>query len=216
MKNRMLARVLWAFVVGGGALVSASSASAALMTFTFTGEYVSGPAGPGTTITGTITYDTSTAPTGGNGTTFSRYTSVPTFSLTYAVENGGGTTIAAGSSTGSLQIDVRDNHGSGKDEFHIVSGANASIGDPVDDLELRLLDETDLDAVSGLDLPSMLAVSAFDDLAEFTLNDRQGLDSIFRLTEITAVPIPAAAWLFGSGLLGLFGALRFRRKSNPS
>lgn len=35
----------------------------------------------------------------------------------------------------------------------------------------------------------------------------------FTLTSYTAVPVPAAAWLFGSGLLGLAGAARRRRSA---
>ena len=35
-----------------------------------------------------------------------------------------------------------------------------------------------------------------------------GLDTV----SVTAVPIPAAGWLLGSGLMGL-GLLRFRRKA---
>ncbi len=32
-------------------------------------------------------------------------------------------------------------------------------------------------------------------------------------TTVSAVPVPAAAWLFGSGLLGLVGVARRRRQS---
>lgn len=45
-----------------------------------------------------------------------------------------------------------------------------------------------------------------DHYAEWYITDRTA-----RLTATTAVPVPAAAWLFGSGLLGLAGAVRRKR-----
>ena len=45
----------------------------------------------------------------------------------------------------------------------------------------------------------------------FNIKDATGLDGIARIeytTEISAVPLPAAVWLFGSGLLGLIGVAR--------
>ena len=38
------------------------------------------------------------------------------------------------------------------------------------------------------------------------------IDNVSIVTDVSAVPVPAAAWLFGSGLLGLVGVAR-RRKS---
>lgn len=38
----------------------------------------------------------------------------------------------------------------------------------------------------------------------FRLDDKEGLDNVM----VNAIPIPAAAWLFGSGLLGLIGIAR--------
>jgi hypothetical protein len=34
--------------------------------------------------------------------------------------------------------------------------------------------------------------------------------------EIAAVPVPAAAWLFGSGLMGLLGSMRLRKSITTS
>ena len=35
-----------------------------------------------------------------------------------------------------------------------------------------------------------------------------GANNIIAGTEVSAVPVPAAAWLFGSGLIGLIGVAR--------
>lgn len=66
---------------------------------------------------------------------------------------------------------------------------------------------------------SALDFSAFSDSAEGVALDAWGTiflvdenDSAPRLFELTAVPLPAAAWLFGSGLVLLFGAARRSRR----
>jgi hypothetical protein len=41
--------------------------------------------------------------------------------------------------------------------------------------------------------------------------DYNGLQRAFLLTPVSVVPIPAAVWLFGSGLLGLTGLARKRK-----
>jgi hypothetical protein len=41
----------------------------------------------------------------------------------------------------------------------------------------------------------------------FRLDDKEGLDNVM----VNAIPIPAAAWLFGSGLLGLIGMARRKK-----
>ncbi len=41
-------------------------------------------------------------------------------------------------------------------------------------------------------------------------SDNVGLDNI-QFSQVSAVPVPAAAWLFGSGLLGLIGMARRRK-----
>jgi hypothetical protein len=41
----------------------------------------------------------------------------------------------------------------------------------------------------------------------FRLDDKEGIDNVM----VNPIPIPAAGWLFGSGLLGLFGMTRRQR-----
>jgi hypothetical protein len=50
------------------------------------------------------------------------------------------------------------------------------------------------------------------DFGEFTLNPAIGGGYEGNFTIVSAVPVPAAAWLFGSGLIGLIGIAR-RKKS---
>lgn len=38
-----------------------------------------------------------------------------------------------------------------------------------------------------------------------------GNDALWSITQVSAVPVPAAVWLFGSGLLGLVGIARGNR-----
>ena len=55
--------------------------------------------------------------------------------------------------------------------------------------------------LAGNDTPGVSGDSRWYDSTSFTVN-------------VAAIPIPAAAWLFGSGLLGLVGvARRWRRKA---
>jgi len=51
---------------------------------------------------------------------------------------------------------------------------------------------------------------AWEDLKK--LGDRDYNDLVVRVTGVTAVPVPAAAWLFGSGLIGL--AMVARRRTH--
>jgi hypothetical protein len=46
-------------------------------------------------------------------------------------------------------------------------------------------------------------------------NDSASVDLVGRITSTpSAVPVPAAVWLFGSGLLGLYGIGKQRKKQN--
>ena len=53
-------------------------------------------------------------------------------------------------------------------------------------------------------------VIAWEDLKK--LGDRDYNDLVVRVSGASVVPVPAAVWLFGSGLLGLVGIAR-RNKS---
>ena len=47
------------------------------------------------------------------------------------------------------------------------------------------------------------------------LTDAIGTTDVLRLSVVSAVPVPAAIWLFGSGLLGLVGIARHRNAWSP-
>lgn len=51
-------------------------------------------------------------------------------------------------------------------------------------------------------------VVAWEDLKK--LGDRDYNDLVVRVSGVTVVPVPAAAWLFGAGLLTIYGAARRR------
>ncbi len=83
-------------------------------------------------------------------------------------------------------------------------------------LNISLADGTDiLNSWLWSDLSSLGAVNALEfsvfgsDVGEFGLNT-PAYFAIDNLTYVSAVPVPAAVWLFGSGLLGLIGVARRR------
>jgi hypothetical protein len=57
-------------------------------------------------------------------------------------------------------------------------------------------------------------IQAWEDLSGGV--DRDYQDFVASLTDITPVPVPAAAWLFGSGFMALFPSLRRRTPAAPS
>lgn len=80
----------------------------------------------------------------------------------------------------------------------------------------RVLDHG-MDVVDAIDnLPTWNATSvnaAFGDLPLINFDPATSLQpsNLVMVTNVAAVPLPAAAWLFGSGLLGLIGVARRRK-----
>jgi peptidyl-prolyl cis-trans isomerase A (cyclophilin A) len=71
-----------------------------------------------------------------------------------------------------------------------------------------------VDAIANLPILNASAINgAFGTLPVINYNPATGLQTsnLVMMTNVTAVPVPAAAWLFGSGLLGLFGVARRRK-----
>lgn len=64
--------------------------------------------------------------------------------------------------------------------------------------------------------PMVFDLSSIGAVSHFTANSADpGNESFYTLTatSVPSVPVPAAAWLFGSGLLGLAGTARRRRQT---
>lgn len=59
---------------------------------------------------------------------------------------------------------------------------------------------------------SFIAVLYSDLVSGFEINGlRNGVSNIYAFTTVTAVPLPAAVWLFGTAILALLGITRRRR-----
>lgn len=56
-------------------------------------------------------------------------------------------------------------------------------------------------------------IFAFEDLDCAQFCDNDFTDMVVGMTDVSAVPVPAAAWLFGSGIFGLASIARRRRNS---
>lgn len=88
-------------------------------------------------------------------------------------------------------------------------------------LQISIQDRTNLNLVAGtgnlsgmpLDLTTLLLSSITDQANNFLLRDDNGTalgQAFFTLDSISAVPLPAAAWLFLSALCGLFGIRKLK------
>jgi len=61
---------------------------------------------------------------------------------------------------------------------------------------------------------NFIAVLYSDLVSTFEINGlRNGVSNIYAFTTVTAVPLPAAVWLFGTAILALLGITRRRRTS---
>jgi len=73
----------------------------------------------------------------------------------------------------------------------------------------------DLTTLVGLDTTSLFNVEFFFDTADLIGNDGAGvrIDNFSVGTPVSAVPVPAAVWLFGSAIAGFAGFSRFNKKT---
>ncbi len=107
------------------------------------------------------------------------------------------------------------------DDINVLSGISWSVGTPLDGwLGDAFLDDgsqmeigfisLDTSLYSNRDYRALPPDPSSTDLAFFTIEEFDSLGNttflgLGRLNAVQVVPIPAAAWLFGSGLLGLIG-----------
>ncbi len=78
----------------------------------------------------------------------------------------------------------------------------------------------DNDPLASLDILSAFGVYDFDGLTVFGFTVDDGpfgaMEIVFSSMTISQVPIPAAVWLFGTAVVGLFGVGRHKRVSSAS
>jgi hypothetical protein len=145
-----------------------------------------------------------------------------------------GVTTTSGSTTEPVQVTVDDNVVLDLDTANLLNtllGTSLSNGSIVDiaDIDTTFVSATDVRTTFGLSFIS-LDPGAWDgvDFANFPVESGNFDHSIFFISEVDAldnplfdglgvldtvavVPIPAAVWLFGSGLLGLIGIARRKK-----
>ncbi len=66
---------------------------------------------------------------------------------------------------------------------------------------------------TGVNLMQSITIDSNDGFDALALDDLIGVEQVkhFEISGLTAVPVPAAMWLFGSGLIGLVGVARRKR-----
>jgi hypothetical protein len=201
-------------------LLQSVPAFAASITYNFTGTVgsvdsaASGSFSNGQTLTGSYTFDSTTAPRSGSTSTFAVYDALTNLSF-----NIGSYTA---SSTAAPEIQVDNNPGGGfHDRYGVLSRASDGLtGSSVSALTLdsfgfRLDDSTDTVFSSALNLPTTLNLSSFNSNGFFltfldsTSNPAIVSGTITSLGKVQSVPEPFT--IIGT-LIGGTAAFRMRKK----
>lgn len=181
----MIRKACCAIVVGFGLILGTGAAQAALVNFTLTGDV-------------DLFADSGNSYGLNMGNTISA-----TGTFDDGVLTGGTGTVSFGSGSGnSLTLNV------GSSTFVASDDSNYGSGYPQLSLNSGTFDGLNVSILFG-------AASSFDSLNSwFDAYDDSGnlVSGTWTSFQMTPVPIPAAAWLFGSGLLGLAGIARRRKK----
>jgi hypothetical protein len=193
--------------------LSALNATAATLRLDFSGSVSIVPSGVasaftlGDPVTGSYFIDTNT-PDSNADSTIGQYIGAPS-SFTY--QFGSYLATAAGGGPGD-SVGVFDDSASG-DRFqtNVVSPKGADVnGYFLTNLTLLLVDSTG-SVFSNDSLPAGLDIADFDVAQAQLIFQHATLPSanVFAdLNSVSMVPVPPAVWLFGSGLIGLFGLSR--------
>lgn len=198
-----------------GVLAAAGNVHAALTEFKFVGTVTYGQLAPvGTKFNGSFFYDPTMLPLAGSAAESTALYKASAPARLEATVNGHVL------STPGIRVTVYDNMGGNTEDMIDITSATPSLDGQVlanGSFGLRLASASGYTQVlSSAALPTQFDVAAFN--AGPTLNygwlnsdgGQQGTKLSFTIDSITAVPVPAAAWLFGSGLLGLAAAARRR------
>jgi hypothetical protein len=192
-----------ALVVATGA---PSSMQAALITFNFQGtiDSVDSEVGPpfavGQTLTGSYTFESTTAPTGGSNSSFAVFNALT--SLNFSVP---GASYSA-SSTASPEIQVDNNPTAPNDRYGVVSRASDGLtgaavnGNPLDAFLFRLDDLTNTVFTDALILPTSISLSDFTSnffFISFRAFDETG-EPIFDGVDEFGDPIPVFRTVSGT------------------
>ena len=193
------------------ALSLISTASQAV-TVSFSGVmdgFNAGPFSGGTAFTGSFILDESVAATGGVST-FSG--AVDNFMLeidgnVFTGNNGTARQFSSASgATDFFTVDIGGANGS----VSGIAGLDVFTGFSVDWRGPNLFSDTTVLAhdLTVADFGYTRVIFGFNSLASDSVIDNA---SVINFGSVSAVPVPAAVWLFGSGLLGLVGVARRKR-----
>ena len=194
---KKIRKILLTVAITGSMLMGAVGAQAVSMTYDFT-------------ITGTVTLgDEILVPNAFDLTAGETITATGTFTadLSGAAGSESGVVSFHQSSGNSLTIDIDGGMGSAfayteADDTGFLTGLGPTI-------EFR--PDNELGFSVFVDFDSKLGIEEFNSLGN-TFDDQGGLSGLligqWELTNLTPVPVPAAAWLFGSALLGLMSLRR--------
>jgi len=109
----------------------------------------------------------------------------------------------------SMLITVGNTVYTDADEF--FGGARLDLGDGFFNDEIAFSYNSQTFWFEGLRFSEVFGVENFDSSSlccDFSGDDFDGTWDTVSVSSVSAVPVPAAAWLFGSGLLGLVGIAR--------
>lgn len=207
-----------AAVLAGG-MLGVSPGHAASITINFSGTVSSVGAGVasdfsvGDPLTGSLTYESTTAPVGGGTSTTAVFNALTAMSFTiggYAASGAGGPDVQMGNQDGAAEL---------TDRFAALSRASDGLtgadvnGLPLFAFGIRLDDTSGAVFSDALVLPTSLDLADFDISNFFLFFDgfNQPVSGSLTSLSVVGVPEPAMLALFGAGVLGA-GLLSRRRQ----